>query len=246
MQKIIFICLYIFLFSTVSVANDTLKPNYSFTNVSINHLDWSKRTAENTSQKDFTYLEVEGGAGWDWGEFYMFLDVENPTKSYDATPAKNMRFAFKPVLDIKLKDKLALYIQDYNLRSKSFYTNNLVVGLSYKFIPDADFWIKPFIGSHYQTSTYYSGLNGYMIGWVFNYNIKLKEQKFSLAQWHESTFNRNKEDGYGNKIGHQGALSFWWHPISSISTGLQYRYARYELGSSQYQDGLIYSVKYNF
>ncbi|MGL6147147.1 MAG: outer membrane protein OmpK, partial [Plesiomonas sp.] len=30
------------------------------------------------------------------------------------------------------------------------------------------------------------------------------------------------------------------------TTGIQYRYADKKLGSAAYQDGLIYSVKYNF
>ena len=225
---------------------DILKSNYAFSNLSLNYLNWSEGTENRSPQRDFSYLEFEGGAGWDWGDIYMFLDVENPTKSYDATPAQNMRFVFKPVLDINLLDKFALHIQDYNLQSKDFYVSNLVVGLSYKIETDFGLWIRPFIGPHYQMSTYYSGMNGYMLGWVFDYQFTLATQKFSLAQWHQQTFNRDSEDGYGDKMGTQGSLSFWWHPVQKFTVGLQYRYASYELGSLEYQNGLIYSLKYNF
>ncbi len=89
-------------------------------------------------------------------------------------------------------------------------------------------------------------MNGYMFGWVFDYQFSIKEHKFSLSQWHEHTFARDDEDGYDDNIGTQGAISFWWHPTKLITTGVQYRYASYELGSLEYQDGLIYSLKYNF
>ncbi len=233
------------LFSSL-ISADLLQANYSFSNVSINHLNWSKGTENRSSQKDFTYLELEGGAGWDWGEIYMFFDIENPTKSYDNNAPDNMRFAFKPVIDIKLVDNLFLHIQDYNLYSKDFYVSNLIVGISYKINTDFGLWIKPFIGPHYQSSTYYSGFNGYVAGWVFDYQFDILKHKFSLAQWHEIEFQRDEDDGYEDHTGTQGALSFWWHPTSYLSTGLQYRYAAYNLGSMEYQDGIIYSLKYNF
>ncbi len=229
-----------------ALSADGFEPNYTFSNVSINYLNWTDATEENSPQKDFAYLELEGGAGWNWGEFYMFFDVENPTKGYNDEAPDNMRFAFKPVLDVKIIDKLSLHIQDYNLRSDEFYVSNLVVGLSYKFETDFGLWITPFIGPHYQTSTYYSGMNGYMTGWVFAYPFDMQKQKFSLSQWHQNTFNRDEEDGYDDHIGTQGAFSFWWHSTDKITTGLQYRYASYELGSTEYQDGIIYSLKYNF
>ena len=233
------------LLSTV-VSADGIKPNFTYSNISLNYLDWSLATENRSVQRDFSYLEFEGGAGWDWGDFYIFFDVENPTKSYSATPADNMRFAFKPVLDIKLVDNIYLHIQDYNLHSDTFYVHNLNIGLSYKINTDFGLWLQPFIGPHYQESTYYSGYNGYMAGWVFNYKFKLAEASFSIAQWHEFKFARDSDDGYDDHLGTQGALSFWWHPVDEITTGFQYRYAHYELGSLEYQDGIIYSLKYNF
>ncbi|MEA1891960.1 MAG: outer membrane protein OmpK [Campylobacterota bacterium] len=237
--------IYILLLCPVLTA-DTFKPNYHFENVSINYLNWSKGTQSRSAQKDFAYLEVEGGAGWDWGEFYMFFDIENPTKSYNDTSAESMRFAFKPVIDITLLDNLSLHIQDYNLQSKDFYISNIIVGLSYDIKTDFGLWIRPFIGPHYQLSTYYSGFNGYVGGWVFDYMFNILQTDFSISQWHEFEFDRDKEDGYDEHTGTQGALCFWWHPIKEITTGIQYRYASYNLGSTSYQNGSIYSLKYNF
>jgi len=244
MKKLKYFIFSLLLCSVVSA--DGFKPNYNFSNVSVNYLNWTDNTEKDTPQKDFTYLELEGGAGWDWGDFYMFFDVENPTKSYSDEAPDNMRFAFKPILNIKLIDKLNIYIQDYNLRSDEFYVSNLIVGLSYKIETDFGLWITPFVGSHYQASTYYSGMNGYMAGWAFVYQFDIKKHKFSLSQWHQNTFDRDEEDGYDDHIGTQGALSFWWHPVDDITTGIQYRYASYELGSTEYQDGFICSLKYNF
>ena len=238
--------LSILLFTLSLSADDFFQTTYSFKNVSVNYLDWTSKTEENTAQKDFAYLELEGGAGFSWGEFYMFFDIENPTQSWNDEPANNMRLAFKPVLDIDIMNNFAIHIQDYNLQSKDFFVNNLVVGASYKLTTDFGLWIRPFVGLHYQESTYYSGMNGYAAGWTFLYNFKLEQEKFSLSQWHEHTFERDSENGYDGDIGTQGALAFWWHPTDSITTGLQYRYADYELGSNEYQDGLIYSLKYNF
>ncbi len=244
MKKINSLICSILLCSVVNA--DGFKPNYNFSNVSVNYLNWTDNTERKSPQKDFAYLELEGGAGWDWGEFYAFVDMENPTKGYSDEEPDNMRFALKPIFDIKIIDKLSLHIQDYHLQSDEFYVNNLIVGLSYKIETDFGLWIRPFIAPHYQTSTYYSGMNGYMLGWVFDYQFDIQKHKFSLSQWHQNTFERDEEDGYNDHVGTQGALSFWWHPVDKITTGVQYRYASYELGSSEYQDGFIYSLKYNF
>ena len=238
--------LSLFILTTTLLSDDLFKTTYSFKNVSVNYLDWTSKTEENTPQEDFVYLEFEGGVGFDWGEFYMFFDIENPTKSWSAEPAGNMRLVLKPILDINIVDNLSLHIQDYNLQSKDFFVSNLVVGVAYKISTDFGLWIRPFIGPHYQESTYYSGMNGYMAGWAFVYDFKITKEKFSISQWHEHTFDRDSKNGYDGDIGTQGALAFWWHPTSKLTTGIQYRYASYELGNSEYQDGLIYSLKYNF
>ncbi|MBA3025040.1 MAG: hypothetical protein FP820_01380 [Sulfurimonas sp.] len=231
---------------SASAEKSFLTPNYSFKNISMNYLDWSQHTEEKTSKRDFSYLEFEGGAGWNWGEFYIYFDIENPLGKYEESTASAQRLAFKPVLDVNLYENLALHIHDFNFHSTDYYVHNLITGLSYKIQTDFGLWVRPFVGSHYQESSYYSGYNGVMTGWTFLYAFNVMEQKFSLAQWHEMTFGRNEKDGYDNKNGIQGALSFWWHPNAVITTGLQYRYAENELGSQEYQDGFIYSLKYNF
>jgi hypothetical protein len=114
---------------------------------------------------------------------------------------------------------------------------------------------QPFLAPHYQESNYYSGFNGYMFGWFSNYDFSFNKQKFTISQWHEMEFDRAEahylaDDGSrtedGESYGVQGALSFWWRPIQEITTGIQYRYALNKLGVYGYQDGFIYTLKYNF
>ena len=252
---IISLCTFSFTLFANDATKNSFSPNYTFIDTSVNYLDWSHSTQENTAQKDFVFLELEGGAGWDWGEFYGFMDIENPTHSYFDDPANDLRISLKPILDIYLVDKFALHIQNYYLKSDTFYVNNLVLGFSYKLQTDFGLWFTPFLGAHYQGSTYYSGLNGYMGGWVFNYSFSLFDQNFILFNWNEIEFARDKEGheledgtaiGDGKSYGINGALSFWWTYNTHITTGLQYRYAKYKLGSDEYQDGLIYSLKYYY
>ena len=230
-------------------------PNYTFVDTSINYLDWNSFTQKNTPQKDFVFLELEGGAGWDWGEFYSFLDLENPTHSYYDKPADDLRISLKPIVDLYVFNKFAVHIQDYHFNSDTFYVNNLVSGFSYKFKTNNGFWVTPFLGVHYQSSTYYSGFNGYMGGWIFNYTFSLFNENFILFNWNEIEFSRDVkdyelEDGttIGNKksYGFNGAVSLWYSLTTDITTGLQYRYAKYKLGSAEYQSGVIYSLKYYY
>ena len=128
------------------------------------------------------------------------------------------------------------------------------MGASYKYESDFGLWIKPFIGVHYTYDTYFHGLNGYMGGWVFNYDFGMFNQKFSISQWNEIEFGRDKkfyEDdgepiGDGKSYGLNGALSTWWHINDDITTGVQYRYANHKLGNIEYQSAFIYTLKYNF
>jgi len=233
-----------------------LEPIFYSLDVSVNYLNWTAGTEDRSQQKDFSYLEVEGFAKWDIGEFYMYVDIENPTKNYSDKAPDNRRYVLKPVLDIKLFDtNFYLHVQDYMLYSENFYVNNLVIGLSYKLETDFGFWIKPFIGPHIQNSTYYSGNNGYMAGWVGAYDFELFGARFSLSQWHEFEFDRNEDHyqlkdgtpiGDGESDGVQGAFCVWWHPADEVTTGIQYRYANNKLGYNGYQAGYIYSIKYNF
>ncbi len=238
-----------------------LGSNYSFSNVSYNYLDWTKNTTKATGKADFAYLELEGGAGWDWGDVYFFMDIENPTRSWDGDNAPdNRRFVIKPKINFKLLDSNWLFhVQNYYLKEDDFYVNNFVPSIAYNFF-SGGLWVQPFIGGHYQNSdaTYfdtYTGWNGYMAGWVFNYDFTLKGQKFALSQWHENEFKRDKDHykaddgtnvGDGANHGYNGAIAVWWHFNKHITTGLQYRYAKNKLGAAPYQTGPIYTVKYNF
>lgn len=236
---------------------DFFTPLYTFGDVSINYLDWTGGTEDRSGKADFAYLELEGGAGWDWGEFYGFMDLENPTRSWSADPPDNMRFVAKPILDINLgSSNWQFHLQNYYLKEKDFYVNNLVPGIAYKYSSTKrSFWIRPFVGPHYQSSTFYSGWNGWMGGWVFGYDLDIKGQKFALTQWHEFEWGRDKEHyeledgtpvGDGRSHGINGAVAIWWHANKHITAGLQYRYADHKLGSATYQAGPIYSLKYNF
>ena len=236
-------------------------PNFTYWDTSVNYLDWSGGTEQRSAAQngaygltDFVYLELEGGAGWDWGEFYFFTDVENPGHSWEAKGTDNSRFVFKPILDIKLgESNWYVHLQDYYLNSESFFVNNLVTGIAYKYSID-NFWIRPFIGPHIQHSTYYDGFNGYMAGWTFIYNFKLGEQDFMLSNWHEFEFGRDEEHylfngeptGDGRSYGTNGAIALWWTPVKELTTGVQYRYADYKLGVASYMSAVIYSLKYNF
>ena len=237
------------------------RPNFTYSDVSVNYLNWSTGTEQRSAAQngpygltDFVYLELEGGAGWDWGEFYFFTDLENPGHSWEAGGTDNSRFVFKPILDVKLGDSnWYVHIQDYFLNSEDFRVNNLVTGIAYKYT-NGDFWIRPFIGPHIQHSTFYDGFNGYMAGWTFIYNFKLSEQKFTLSNWHEFEFARDEAHylfngeptGDGRSYGTNGAIALWWTPVDALTTGIQYRYSDYKLGVAGYMSAVIYSVKYNF
>lgn len=228
---------------------------YSFVNLSVNYLDWGDATQEKTAQRDFSYLELEGGFGWDGGEFYGFADLKSPTARESGNFIDNLYISLKPVLDIDIYDKVALHIQNYYLSSNDFFVSDWVGGLSYKVSTNNGFWIRPFLGWHYLNTTYYKGMNGYMFGWTLNYNFTLLQESFSIFQWHEIDFDRDKryylgDDGSpigdGTSSGVNGALSFWWHYNMSLQAGLQYRYANNKLGYQEYQSAIIYSIKYYF
>jgi len=107
---------------------------YSFSNVSVNYLDWSKGTEDRTTQKDFGYVTLEGGVGWDWGEFYGNLNIENPTKKYtDDETSNTQRYATFADFDINIKNGFRLHFQNFHTHSDTFYVNDFVVGGAYKY-----------------------------------------------------------------------------------------------------------------
>lgn len=227
--------------------NTFAKQLYGFKNISLNYLNWSLKTESNTnySKADFYYIEFEGGAGYDWGDIYGFLDLENPFKSSSDFP-NNRRTALKFSIEPNIgKTNLNLYMHVYNFSEKGFNEQNRVFGFSYNLNTNFGLMFKPFIGVHDVTSTYFSGINGYMAGWVLLYNFNISKYQFIISNWNEYEFAR--EDAYlaGEGQGLNGAVAIWWKATKLITAGFQYRYADNKLGSTTYQDGGIVSLKFN-
>ncbi|MBV7314929.1 ion channel protein Tsx [Shewanella sp. NIFS-20-20] len=233
---------------------------YGFSNVSVNYLDWSDGTTERTGgyKEDFVYLEVEGGAGYDWGDVYGFVDFENPTKGEwrkaDETvkeKAEAFRIAAKGSVAINMGDSnFNYYGQLYSLSDSSgFYEQNVTLGVSYDYNTDFGLWVKPFIGAHYVHNNFIgAGFNGYMGGWVLGYNFELAGQSMMITNWNEIEFDRADEykGANGNGTGLNGAVALWWTPTPKFTAGVQYRYADHKLGAATYQNAVIFSAKYNF
>lgn len=225
---------------------------YGFANASINYLNWSQTSEKSSdySKSDFYYFELEGGAGYDWGDVYGFFDLENAFKDSQDFP-NNRRTAAKGAIAYKImKSNLNLYAQVYDFSEDGFSEQNRVYGVRYDIATDFGLWFKPFIGLHDVTQTYFSGLNGFMGGWTFGYDFKIKGERFSIVNWHEMEFMRRdaygKDGANGSNVGTNGAISFWYHVPLDITFGVQYRYAKHKLGSKAFLDGMITSVKYNF
>ena len=224
---------------------------YGFGDMSVNYLDWSNGTEEraNGFKKDFWYLELEGGAGFTWGELYGFADLENLEKGSDkvSTSLKGS-IAYKTGIA-----ELRVYGQVYNTNSAGFTAQNNVLGLSYAFNGDGWFF-NPFIGFHHTMTTAgdksFGGMNGGMFGWSAGYNFNAFGEKFMISNWHESEFGRNDKymivAGEGDHVTANGAIAFWWNATENVTTGIQYRYAFNKLGTSGNQNAMIYTVKYNF
>ena len=224
---------------------------YGFGNVSVNALDWSNGSEERAAHhKDFVYLELEGGAGFSWGELYGFFDVENVQED-----SSDLRTAYKGSAAYKLGDSgFRAYTQHYATDSSGFSASNTVLGGQYRFEGEGWFF-APFIGSHYTISnpswtTGFSGFNGGMAGWAGVYNFSAFNQNFWVSNWHEMEFSR--KDAYIAASGEEkgtsmnGALGFWWNATQSITAGVQYRYADKKLGSADNLNAVIYSMRYNF
>ncbi|WP_016856093.1 outer membrane protein OmpK [Halomonas smyrnensis] len=245
-------------------AASALSPQWSFANVSVNYLDWSdgteERTATNAAKGDFFYLELEGGVGFDWGEFYGFYDFENPQNETSEEDGRdNRRSAAKVTSHLYLGDTpFSLYFHVYDFRDYGYDSEeqDRVAGLGYRHTFAGGLWFKPFIGKAWveSGSGAYSGENGYMAGWVLGYDFQAFGEAFSLTNWHEQTFERDDEylrenyvNGPAGELGTNGAVALWWHPIEEITTGVQYRYSNNKLGTADdYQNAMIYTLKVNF
>ncbi|MGF1691213.1 outer membrane protein OmpK [Photobacterium kagoshimensis] len=220
---------------------------YGFGNVSVNYLDWSKGTEARSDggKKDFAYIELEGGAGFDWGELYGFFDLENVQDGADKT-----RAASKGSIQYKTGlDEVRLFAQTYSTENGGWHVRNNVVGLSYK-LTGENWFFNPWAGFHHTNTAGFVGMNGGMAGWVTGYNFDAFGQSFSLSNWHETEFARKeayaKAASETDKLSMNGAVAAWWNVTDNVTTGIQYRYSNNKLGQTNYGNAVIYSVKYNF
>lgn len=215
----------------------------SFGNLSLNHLDWSRGTEKKSTKEDFLFAEVEGGADYSWGDLYGFFDYENPGKT-----GHDVRSAGKGVINYYVLGKLSLYAHLYNFTAHGFSEQNRVFGFGYN-LNGKGWFFKPFLGVNDVSQTFFSGMNGYMGGWVFGYFFNLFDQSFMLADWHEIEFARKRSYAAGqggNTSSTNGAASLWWNSKWKASLGVQYRYAHSKLGTAGSLGAVIYSVKYLF
>lgn len=231
------------------------KQLYSFGNISISQLEWTSkaehRTENKTKKNDFSYLEVEGGAGYDWGEVYGFVDFEEWNQKSD-----QHRWFGKGNIRINLADTgFHLFTQIIDLHTKHFDESNYFLGLGKSFQFDNGIWLKTHLASRYtdqgDSFGHFKGNNGYQLGATWGYDFTVAAQNLSITQWHEYDFARGKdylkdEKGNQDNAGHNGAVATWWHVTDNWTLGLQYRYADDHLGETKYQDAYITSVRYNF
>jgi len=219
---------------------------YSFFNLGLNYNSWR--------YSDFLYISAEYGASWRWGEFYGNSNVQNPLRSYTDDRPSNLRLTMVNDFDVKLSESFRVHMQDYHLQSELYFVNDAVLGFSYKYVGEG-LWFKPFIGAHYTHDTYFSGVNGYMSGWLVNYKFEILEENFSLFQWNEIEFLRERSfyeapdgtpKGDAKSYGLNGAIKCYWHPTKIITTGVEYRYSKYKRGTKAFLSALIYTAKYNF
>lgn len=259
-------------FAAVAVVAAALTPaahaddGWSFKNVSLNYLDWTGRTERNTEpgpfgqKKDFPYLEAEGGMGGNWGDLYGFFDIENPNKgTHEPEVGKSRRYAWKVVGRInvgKIGDMpVQMYAHIYDFTEGDFNDQNRVLGLGTSW-SSGNFWVKPFLGVHDESKSGVGAhFNGGMGGWVWGYSFNAFGQSFMATNWHEWEFARKAEylvmarDGevvQGRNWAQNGAVSLWWNVTKNFTTGVTYRYAYQKLGSATYEDGLIYTARWNF
>lgn len=220
------------------------KYQWGFANVSLNYLDWDSATEKKSTKEDFAYVELEGGGQFSWGELYGFFDLENLGYASD-----EMRAAGKGSIRYYLgRSNFSIYTHVYNFSEKGFSEQNRVLGLGYQFTtPTA--WVKPFLGVHDVTQTYFSGLNGYMGGWVIGYGFRVADQSFLFTSWHELEFARKEAYAAGNggkRLSHNGAAAIWWNALAQITIGAQWRYATDKLGTAGRMNAGIATIKYNF
>lgn len=258
-----FILLSVFVF----VAKVSAKQKYGFSSVSGNYLNWTEATEKRSEvsglKRDFAYVELEGGSGYDWGTLYGFIGLENPGAHRENIDGRGSRVFNKGMMTVNLfNSNFLFYSHIYQIDTLDFQEQNRVFGFAYDW-RTTNFWFQPFVGHHNVSSHVetpqsavdqgiryqgYTGPNGVMLGWVMQYNLNLAKNKFMVFWWHETEVGRN--DAYGingvhkSNVGQNGALSLWWDPSERYTLGLQYRYADHKLGTPAYQDGSILSLKF--
>lgn len=225
--------------------------------MSFNYLDWSDGTSDRAGHlADFSYIELEGGAGFTWGELYGFADLEIPNEN-----ASEVRTSIKGSIDVKTgAGGLNVYGQLYNTNSDGFTAQNNVLGLSYKVDGDWGF-VKPWVGFHHAITTAswnedfddrgFSGMNGGMAGLTAVVNFKIKGESLTFTTWNEVEFARSDDylavsTSETDDLSLNGAVALWWNFTDHWTTGVQYRYAHNKLGAGDYSNAMIYSIKYNF
>ena len=229
-------------------------------------LDWSssainRSAAKQADKSDFVMLEVEGGAAFDWGGLYGFIDLENPLAGVpDAGhTSEGTRVAAKGVVDVNLwSTPVAWYTHIFSIsdNANAFEEQNLVFE---DLLCDSNrerFLYETFcrcaLGPEYR----YVRLYG-MLGWVMNYDFSVASASFSLTNWTEIEFARAKDyTGYevngewiatnGGSYGGMGALGLFWNATAHFSTGIQWSYAYQKLGDDFMNNSMIYTMKYKF
>lgn len=133
----------------------------------------------------------------------MVSSIQKPFNSKTAQPGDNQRYTFKTTGRYYLGDSgFNLYGHVYGTYSlpgdnRNFHEVNTLYGIGYNAAFDA-LWLKPFVALHYVDQTYYSGNNGYVVGWVAGYDFTAFDEKFSITNWNELEFNRAEAYAAGN------------------------------------------------
>lgn len=222
----------------------------SYGGISANYLSWSHGTKNRSpAKKNYGYIKLDGGSHFTWGSLFGFVEFNNPTKKED-----KFSTTIKGIITVNTGiNNLSYYGQLFNANKKGFTLQKNIVGLSYNFKGNG--WhITPYIGldqvilsKHDQS---FVGLNGGAFGWVAAYNFMAFGQHFQIANWNDAEFSRKadylKLSGEGDHVATNGALVFWWNITPKISTSIRYRYAFAKLGVKGNQNGVLYTIKYNF
>ena len=221
----------------------------SYGGISANYLGWSHGTKDRAPKQDYGYIKLDGGSHFTWGSLFGFIEFNNPTK-------KETQFGttMKGILTVKTGvNNLSYYGQLFNANKHGFTLQKNILGLSYNIKGDG--WhVTPYVGI--DTTIYhnkhgsFTGMNGGVFGWVAAYNFMAFGQHFQIANWNDAEFSRKAEylkiSGEGDHVATNGALVFWWNITPHVGTSIRWRYAYAKLGAQGNQNGVLYTIKYNF